>query len=118
MSRITLMPSAMVPKPSPCSPRPIRNGSNAPESAHTTEPTPTQPMLPSSAMRLPYMSPRRPPIGVTTAPTRRVMVSAHEVLPGSACSSVGNCGMSGTMIVCMSATTMPAAHSTVTAARG
>lgn len=118
MSRMIDTPTAMVPRPRPCSPRPSRNGSRLVASAQTTDPSATAAMLATRTRRLPNMSPRRPAIGVATAPTSSVIVSVHDALLDEVWTSSGSWGMSGTMMVCISATTMPPAQSTATATRG
>jgi hypothetical protein len=47
------------------------------------------------------MSPRRPEIGVKTAPARSVAVTIHDALEGLVESNRGSSGTSGTMSVCM-----------------
>lgn len=60
----------------------------------------------------PYISPRRPSIGVATAPVSRVAVMAHEALAPVVSSRAGSCGISGMIRVCMSETLIPAAART------
>jgi hypothetical protein len=117
-SRMMLMPSGMTPIAQPWRARPATIGARELLSALTTEPPTSRPRLSSRMRRLPYMSPSRPSTGVLTAPASSVAVIAQEVLPALACSRAGNSGISGTMRVCMSATTMPASASTTTTVCG
>ncbi len=68
--------------------------------------------------RLPYMSPRRPEMGVTTAAARSVAVITHDASEAEASSSRGSRGMIGTTSVCMSDTTMPPSAITAVIAPG
>lgn len=113
-SRMMLMPSGMTPAAMPCRTRPTTMGPRLSLSAPTTEPTTSSARLIRSIRRLPYMSPRRPTVGVATEAASSVAVIAHAVSAAEAFSSRGSCGIRGMTIVCMSATVMPAKASTTT----
>ncbi len=113
-SRMMLMPSGMTPEANPWRARPTIIGDRLSLSAHTTEPATRSARLISSIRRLPYMSPRRPMVGVATAAASRVAVIAQAVSAAGAPRRLGNCGTSGITTVCMSDTTMPEKASTAT----
>ncbi len=106
-SRNMLMATGITPVASPCNTRPTITGISASDTAHNTEPATSETRLPTSTLRLPYMSPSRPAIGVTTAAASKVAVITQEASDGSASRRRGSCGMIGTTSVCMSDTTTP-----------
>ncbi len=108
-SRITLIPSGIRPVARPCSARPTTTGNSALLSAQTTEPMISSTRLTIIIRFLPYMSPRRPTIGVEIAAPSRVAVTTQAVFEAEECSSSGRSEISGTTRVCMTETTTPAA---------
>jgi hypothetical protein len=112
-----LMPSAITPSPIPCRLRPITIVTRSEESAEMMHPAATKPSRMSSTRRLPYMSPRRPLIGVEMAAASNVEMSTHCESTRDVSSSSGSRGMIGVTSVCMSAASKPAAASVATIAR-
>ena len=100
----------------PWSVRPAIMGSRVLESALTRAPATITARLVISMRRLPYRSPRRPMIGVATAPESRVEVRTQVALLGAVSSNRGRSLMTGTSRVCITATTMPAKARTGTTA--
>ena len=118
VSRRMLMASGMMPRAVPCRARPTTRGTSSEVDAATIDPTIMTTTRASTMRRLPMRSPRRPAIGVTTAPASRVAVMIHVVSAGSASSSSGNDGTIGMTSICMSAATSPENASTAVTTRG
>ena len=106
-SRSTLIASEITPRPMPCSTRPTIMGIRVNDSAEITEPTI---MIARSRMRmrrLPYISPRRPLMGVLIAAASSVEVSTHDASAEVVSSSCGSSGITGVTSVCIKATIRP-----------
>jgi hypothetical protein len=116
-SRMMAIPSGTTPAASPWRPRATINGVSDSAKAPMTDPAIIRTKLMTSIGRLPSRSPRRPTVGVATAPVNRVTVTAHEVFAADACKSSGSWGFSGTMMLCIKDTTMPADARTITSLR-
>ena len=86
------------------------------ESAAMTEPNTMSARRASTTRRLPYMSPRRPEIGVITAAASRVEVTTHAVSSRLAFSSSGSFDWIGTTSVNMNDEASPATARTATMA--
>ena len=106
-SRMMPMPSGMAPMAKPCSARPTIMVSRSLVKPQISDPTTMTARLASIIRRLPFRSPRRPMMGVETAPARSVDVMTQVALLGAVLSSVGRSLMTGTSSVCITATTMP-----------
>jgi hypothetical protein len=108
-ARSTLMPKGITGAPKPCKARPTISGTGELVSAAMTEPTVSSTAQAMRTRLAPNMSPRRPNIGVATAPVSRVAVIAHDALADVVFSRAGSCGTSGMTSVCIIETLMPAA---------
>lgn len=94
-SRMMLMPNGIAPTAAPCNERPMISGSSDEKLAQTTEPAMSASRFANSTRRLPNMSPRRPAIGVNTAPASSVEVITQDAFEAEVSSSVGSAGMIG-----------------------
>ncbi len=115
-SRMMPMPSGMAPMAKPCSALPTSIVVMSTVKPQISEPRTMNARLVSNIRRLPYRSPRRPMMGVATAPVSSVAVITQVALLGAVARRVGRSLMTGTSIVCMTATTMPAKARTGTTA--
>ncbi len=106
------IPSGTTPTIAPCSVRPTMIPMIPGDSAAITDPTTMTATRISTMRRLPYMSPRRPEIGVITAAARSVDVTTHAVSSRLAFSSSGSFDWIGTMSVNMNDEHSPAVAST------
>ncbi len=107
-SRMIEMPSGTTPTTAPCSARPMIMPMIPVDSAATTEPSIITISSTSTMRRLPYMSPRRPAMGVMTAAASSVEVTTQAVSSREAFSSCGNCDWMGTTRVNMNDEHRPA----------
>src|SRR5699024_1748460 len=82
------------------------------------EPASSAARLAMRMRRLPYMSPRRPAIGVVTAPASRAAVTGQAASVTEVSRISGRVGTSGMMIVCISAAVMPVIDSTAISSAG
>ena len=96
----------------PCSVRPTMMPMMPGDSAAMTDPTTITATRISTIRRLPYMSPRRPEIGVITAAASRVEVTTQAVSSRLASSSSGSFDWIGTISVNMNDEHRPADAST------
>ena len=85
-----------VPAAQPCSIRPASKRVSDFATALSTDPQTSRARLPSSARRLPYMSPARPATGVLTAADSSVVVRVQPAAEGVVPSRRGSEGITGT----------------------
>ena len=115
-SRMIEIPSGTTPVTAPWRARPTITPPIPGERAAITDPTMSRPSSTSTMRRLPYMSPRRPAIGVKTAAASRVAVTTHAVSSRLAFSSSGSFDWIGTTRVNMNDDARPAIARTATIA--
>ena len=101
------MVSGMSASPTPCIARPAMSSGRVPATAASAPPTETMARHASVTVRRWRPSPRRPTIGVATAPTSSVAVSDHCALDTLACMSRAIEGISGAPRLEMIDTTVP-----------
>src|SRR5574340_5295 len=102
-SRRIEIPMGTTAAPAPWQPRARISRAMFEVNAHSSEPTVIIVNAVSNIRFLPYMSARRPKIGVITAPTRSVVVISQDTAVWLAPVSAGMLGRSGTMTVCSTA---------------
>jgi hypothetical protein len=110
------MPRGTTPVTAPCSARPTITPTMLVESPAMTEPSIRHASSAMTMRLLPYMSPRRPAIGVMTAAVNSVAVTTHAVSSREALSSSGSFAWMGTTSVYMNDAQRPARARTATIA--
>ncbi len=101
-SRMMPIASGRIAPPAPCTERPtMYTGSEWPNAAIRL-PRPKTTRAKRSMRSLPYMSPKRPTIGVVIEEAIRKAVSSQVTFAAVVCRSRWICGSAGTIIVCAS----------------
>ena len=104
--------SGKMPPPAPCTTRPAIITLIDEASAETSVPRARMTRMISRTRSLPYMSPRRPMIGVATDALRRYAVSIQLTAVSDVCSDRRMSGSAGSTSDCIKAYDIPAATST------
>jgi AcrR family transcriptional regulator len=117
-SRMIPKARGKMPPPAPWMTRPMIIGAALDAIAETTVPTAMMPIETRSRRSLPYMSPRRPKIGVHTDALIRYEVSSHVAVVSETLSCFWISGSAGATSDCSSAKAIPAVASTARVSMG